>query len=153
RAGAGGLDGLFAALLTLIGRADARVHVLNVELAVAAAGRDERLAGDHAALFVVRADIRQRERDGAIFVVAIANERVHGNDRNPRVVGALRRFDHRLLVGCRDDQRVDFAGDERIHDRGLLHWTELGRTIHNQGRPHRVRLVLRAALHSDVEGV
>ena len=147
------LDRLAAALLALIGGADARFDVLNVELARTAGGIDQRLAADLATLHVVRANVRQRERDGTICVVAVADERIDGDDRDAGVVRALQWFDHRLLVGRGNEQRIDFASDQRVHNRCLLNRVELSRSIDDQLSADLVRLGLGALLHGHVERI
>ena len=79
-----GLDDLLAAGLAGVGAADAGLHVLNVDRALAADGFDQRFAGDLAAEFVIGGDEGQRELDRAVDVVAVADEGIDGDDRAVR---------------------------------------------------------------------
>src|SRR5581483_508691 len=81
-----GLDRLLAPLLALVRGADTRLDVLDVELPLAADRLDERVTGDLATLDVVRADVRQREGDRALLVVAVADVGVDGDHLDAGVV-------------------------------------------------------------------
>ena len=97
------LSGGETALLALIGSADARARVGDVNLRAFAERVRKRRTGDESALRVVRADVADREGDLAVGVVAIANESVDRQDDDSGFVSVLQDRYRLFLVIRRGD--------------------------------------------------
>ncbi len=141
------------ALLALVGGGDAGLHVGDIDLALVADRLRERAGGDLAAEDVVGGDIGEREVGVAAagLVVAVADERIDGDDRDAGVHRLTQRLDELGLVGGRDQDGVGMPGDDGVQHRHLLHRVELGRALEDQLRAEGFGRGLRSAVHRDVE--
>ena len=147
-------DGFLAAFFAGIGGADAGLDVLDVDLALAADGFDQGVAGDLAAELVVGGDEGERELDRAVDIVAVADEGVDGEDRQAGVAGFLQRGDHGFLVDRGQEEEVQVtAGDHGVQHGGLDGDVPLVRDLDDQLSAKAVGGRLCAALHGEVERI
>ena len=137
-----------------VGAADAGLHVLNVDRALAADGLDQRFAGNLAAEFVIGGNEGQRELDRAIDVVAIADEGIDGDDRQSGVIRLLQRRDHAFLIHRGGEQVLQIAtGHHRVEHRRLIGDVPIRRNLGNQFYAKPIGRLLRTALHGEVERI
>jgi hypothetical protein len=147
-------DRFFAASFAGVGGADAGLDILDVDLAFAADGFDQGVAGDHAAELVIGGDEGEREFDRAVSVITIADESVSGEDGEAGIAGFLQRGDHGVLVNRSQEEEIQVtAGDHGVQHRGLNCGVPFVRDLDNQLSAKAVGGCLRAALHGEVEGI
>ncbi len=146
-------DGVSAALLALLIRASAFLDVLNVNFARASEGLDQRLTGNSTALYVIGADVGDREGHRAISVVTIADEGIDRDDFDACIVGAFQGFYHRVLIAGRDKHCINLLGGIFGDKRCLQGSIELGRAIYEQGHAQFIGPGLRAFLHCYIERI
>ena len=146
---------LLETLLALVGRRDAGLDVGHIHLALVADRLGKRPGRHPAAQEVVGRDVGEREVRiaGAGLVIAGADERIDGDDRNAGVGGLLKRLHQLGLVGRRDQDRIGLAGDDGVEHRCLLDRVELGRALEHELRADRRGGRLRAFAHGDVERI
>src|SRR6266581_8598107 len=88
------LNRLYASLLPLIGGTDTRSHIFNVNAAFIADGFDKGLSGYLSSLYIIGANVGQREGHWATCIVAVANKGIDRNDLDACVIRTLQWRDH-----------------------------------------------------------
>ena len=143
------------AFLALVGRADPRLDVGDVDLALLVDLLGQGQAGEEPAEHVVGGDVGEREvaGAGAVLVLAVVDEGVDRDHRDAGVDRLLQGCDQLLLVGGRDQDRVGLARDHRLQHRHLGDRVELRRTLEQELAADGLGRHLGTLAHGDVEGV
>ena len=143
-----------AAFFALVGCADARARVGDVDLGAFAQLVGQGRAGDVTALRVVGADIGDGEGHFAIGVVAIADEGIDGEHDDAGIVGGLQHRYRLFLVVRRCDQGVNIAaGDQGFDNRRRDGDVEALRILLDDRQAEVGRRLINAGAHGDVEGI
>src|ERR1700722_5003715 len=100
---------LLEPLLAALDGTDVGIGRVDVDGPLAADRFGQSARGDATALGIVGADVTDGELDWALVVVAVAEERVDGDDLDARVISGLQWADHLILVGRRNDDVLEVA--------------------------------------------
>ena len=141
-------------LFALIGRANARARVCDVDLCAFAQRVGQRRTSNVAALGVVRADVGDREGDLAVGIIAIADEGIDGEHDDAAIMRGLQNWDRLFLVVGRGHQGINAAaGDQSLNDGRRDGDVEALGVLLDDAQAQVFRGLIDARAHSDVEGI